>query len=278
MSESIVSAFVKNQLLVLGPIGRRRSKRLLDVGYVPAKNSVDYVTAVFRNCAAQVTAHRPISGSVLEIGPGGNVATTLLFLEAGAERGVCIDVFPFLSDQGDLYAELTTNPHALDRIEYRCPEAIETTTLPAESFDIIFSNACLEHVSDPAVAAKRISTLLKPGGVTTHGIDLRDHRNFDEPLDFLRYPDWVWRGASSRRTHTNRWRASDWQKAFREAGLTDIEIKPVETHDLTEPVRRSMNRRFRDKRMDDLALTQIELTAIKPHRREPSSAAESLNS
>jgi SAM-dependent methyltransferase len=264
MSEGIVVGFMRNQLLALAPLRRRRDRRRLDRGYEPAKNSIAYVTWVFDNLSRNVVPRRPISGTVLEIGPGGNVGTAILFLEAGAERAVCIDVFPFLSQQDALYDQLAKDPAILERVEYRCPDGIETTTLLPESFDIIYSSACLEHVRDPVAASRRIAALLKPGGVTTHGIDLRDHRDFDDPLDFLRYPDWLWHGVSSRRTYTNRWRASDWKLAFEKSGLRDIQLKAIETVDVTGDTRQRLHRTFQRKPLDDLALTQIEITATKP--------------
>lgn len=267
MDTAIWSAIAKNQLLRFQRVAGSRNKRLLEQGYVPEKNSAEYIKWTYRNCKAQVRHRRPISGTVLELGPGGNVGTTLLFLRDGCDRGYCIDVFPFISSQPDLYQELVDNPdELLQRIDYRCPEAIEDTALPDGSIDIIFSNACLEHVIDPAGAARRISTLLKPGGVTTHGIDLRDHRNFELPLDFLRYPEWMWQAASSRRTHTNRWRASDWSNAFQAAGLVDIRVEPKEVADVTNKQRDRFAKKFRHRSTEDLGILQMEITASKPLR------------
>lgn len=276
MDTAIISAIAKNQLLRIKPAAERRNKRTLDAGYVPSKNSVDYATWTFENCAAQIRARRSISGTVLEVGPGGNVATTLLFLKNGCERGYCVDVFPLISNQAHLYRELADNAEdLLERIEYRCPEGIEDIGLPDGTIDIIFSNACLEHVADPAAAVRRMASLLSPGGVMTHGIDLRDHRDFARPHDFLRYPDWVWQAASSRRIHTNRWRASDWQRAFEGAGLVDVSVDVREDLPVTDAQRRRFNRRFRNMSLDDLAILQIEITATKPGSADSPASTQS---
>jgi len=265
MDRELLIMIAKNQLMAIPRLAERRNKQILQRGYVPWKSKAEYVEWVFDNCRANITRHRDISGTVLEIGPGGNVATTMLFLKAGCERGYCIDVFPFLREQDELYNLLDRDYRTLlERIEYRFPEDIAQSTLPDASCDIIFSAACLEHVPDPLGAVNRIAALLKPGGVTTHGIDLRDHRDMSRPLRFLRYSEWMWRAATSRRVHTNRLRASDWQHAFESAGLTNVEVVPAQTVDLREGARSRMHPRFQSKTVEDLSTVQIEITATKP--------------
>jgi SAM-dependent methyltransferase len=64
-------------------------------------------------------------------------------------------------DHAELYDHMVgDSTHFYERIDYRCPEAIETTGLPDDSFDIIYSHACLEHVIDPAKAVASIGRLL----------------------------------------------------------------------------------------------------------------------
>jgi SAM-dependent methyltransferase len=262
MSEHIAMSIVKNKLLAIpglrGLSERRRG------GYVPWKNSDHYIRDVFKNASERV-ASRPSRGSVLEIGPGGNLGPMLLFLNAGFERGVCLDVTRLLSDQTELYQSMIPNADVLlKRIEYRCPEAIEDTSLPDESFDLIYSAACFEHVLDPMATLQSVYRLLKPGGVTTHSIDLRDHRDFENPLGFLRYPDWAWTAASSRRLAGNRWRASDWTEGFYKAGFETVDVEPHETVEVSDGERAEMHRDFRAKSLADLGVTVINVTASKP--------------
>ena len=207
---------------------------------------------------------------MLEIGPGGNLGPMLLFLSAGFDRGVCLDITPLLSDQSELYKAMIPNADSLlEQIEYRCPEGIETSTLADVSFDLIYSAACLEHVLDPAATIRRIYRLLKPGGVTTHSIDLRDHRDFSDPLGFLRYPPWAWTAASSRRLAGNRWRASDWAEGFIAAGFTNVDVESHESVDVSEGERAVMHRAFRPKSLVDLGVTLINVTGTKPSDASP---------
>ncbi|MBN1102081.1 MAG: class I SAM-dependent methyltransferase, partial [Deltaproteobacteria bacterium] len=84
--------------------------------------------------------------------------------------------------------------------------------------DFAFSNAVLEHVEDPEGAIVEITRTLSPGGHTMHRVDLRDHRNFSRPLDFLK--------PSEDKGGCNLWRASRFRDAFRRPSLriTDFEV------------------------------------------------------
>jgi len=266
MAETLIKALVKNQLLAVPPVRERVMRRKYARPYVPAKNSLEYVRDVYDNASTRIASHHPITGTVLEIGPGGNLGATLLFIDAGCDHGVCIDAHPLLSDQSQLYRDLLPDAEqALAAVDYRHPDPIETTQLPDASFDIIFSAACLEHVPDPPAAIRSVYRMLKPGGATTHSIDLRDHRDFNRPHDFLRYSDRMWNLTYGRAlVNQNRWRASDWEREFRTAGFVDIEIEPAETHAVDDQTRSEMASRFREMPAADLEMTLINLTAVKP--------------
>jgi hypothetical protein len=57
--------------------------------------------------------------------------------------------------------------------------------LDGQQFDLIVSNAVLEHVFDFASACRMLAMLTRIGGVNSHQIDFRDHLNFERPLEFL---------------------------------------------------------------------------------------------
>ncbi len=260
---SIGIQIAANAAYGIKPLRRLRDRKLLANGYDADKDASEYVKGVFSKHARCLPS---IHGNILEIGPGGNFGPILLFLDAGAERGTAIDVFPWATDQMRLYRQLVDEPeHLMKRFSYRCPDEIEYTSLAAGSFDFIYSQACLEHVNDPVAATTSIARLLAPGGYTSHQIDLRDHRDMSRPLAFLRYSDRVWRAAVSRCGYTNRWRASDWVKAFEANGLRVTSAQPTgEFIQVSERQRSAMNHRFQAKTLDDLGTTGLLITALKP--------------
>ncbi|MCE7010824.1 class I SAM-dependent methyltransferase [Kibdelosporangium philippinense] len=260
--ESILSGVLKNQILAVPAIRRRRMAQADP--YEPGKNATTYVQDVFDNSSERVRARRELSGAVMEIGPGGNLGALLMYLVAGCDEGVALDVVPLVTDQQKLYEDITPDAATLlKKIEYRTGEPIERTSLPDNSFDIIFSAACLEHVADPVKALRSMHDLLKPGGVTTHSIDLRDHRDFENPLAFLHHSEAVWNAATSRRLVTNRWRASDWLRGFQAAGFKDVTVEVHEQIPVTPAMRDSFHRSFRTKDLTDLGTLIINVTATK---------------
>ncbi|MBJ7413855.1 MAG: methyltransferase domain-containing protein [Niveispirillum sp.] len=56
-------------------------------------------------------------------------------------------------------------------------------------FDFIFSNSVLEHIFDPQRVMENLAYCAKPWSHSRHGVDYRDHRNFDDPLGFMLLDD-----------------------------------------------------------------------------------------
>jgi hypothetical protein len=59
--------------------------------------------------------------------------------------------------------------------------------------------------------------VLRPGGHCVHLIDLREHRDFSRPLDFLRLGEAEYRERTG--APENRLRAGDWLELFAKAGF-----------------------------------------------------------
>jgi SAM-dependent methyltransferase len=254
---------VKNASLVLPPVRRYyvRRRSHIECG-TPCDR--EYPLALFEKHRAAIEKVRPISGRVLEIGPGGNVAVAALFVKHGADDAVCIDSENWLVDAESVYMDLGLDDAALRRVRYEADCPLESASLADASFTIAFSHACLEHVADPAAGIRNLARMLEPGGITTHEIDLRDHRDFARPLRFLKHRDIVWRLATSRRPGApNRWRVSDYEEAFANVGLEITDLERTSTVEVTETDRGSLAPRFRRRSLDDLATTTVFLTAVK---------------
>src|SRR2546421_10908104 len=135
VSHSLSLQVARNLACLIPPVRALRDRRRLEAGYDADKDRAAYVREVFEKHAQLIRQVRPISGQVLEIGPGGNVGVALLFLQAGAERAVCIDVFPWATETRELDRELVGDPQALyRRPRDGCPGPTATTDLPNALF------------------------------------------------------------------------------------------------------------------------------------------------
>ncbi len=300
---TLSKSIIKNLLLdnrLIAPAARRQLQQAHD----PEKDEASYPLTVFHQ---HLTALEPLRGNllgadVLEIGPGSNLGVGLLALLAGANSATCIDSAALARKERlvDLYLALVktaaTYPETylvapallerarqdpeglarelLGRVSYRAPLDFAKNTLPAASLDVICSHTCFEHFADPAGVIAQIARLLRPGGVTSHQIDLRDHRDFDHPLEFLTYNETLWRLANSNHPQAvrTRWRAAQYRAAFEKYGLEVVYLEVTHKMAVTEEMRRRFARRFRQMDLADLGILSLLLVARKGEQaraREP---------
>ncbi|MFM4729427.1 methyltransferase domain-containing protein [Aeromonas salmonicida] len=91
-----------------------------------------------------------------------------------------------------------------------------------EKYDVCYSCAVMEHVVDIHSFVAKTFELLASGGFAFHWIDLRDHRDFSRPLDFLTIGKAEWRnhyGDAGHFLHGNQLRYSDYQQIFLQCGF-----------------------------------------------------------
>ncbi|MFA5024712.1 MAG: methyltransferase domain-containing protein [Patescibacteria group bacterium] len=97
-----------------------------------------------------------------------------------------------------------------------------------EKFDIIISNAVLEHIKKEKInqAIKNMNLVLNDGGIMVHEIDFRDHTNFNRPLANLKYTDEEWDKLTKDTIfYTNRLKLSDYIEIFQRNNFEIIDIK-----------------------------------------------------
>jgi SAM-dependent methyltransferase len=182
--------------------------------------------------------------SVLEIGPGNNFGVALVLKCAGAGRVAVTDRFLARYQEkyhGPLYRAMRKAVAAafpaLDLAPFdgfvaagtHASGAVECIEMPLErcaerhagDFDLVLSNAVLEHVYDPAQAAKSLFAILAPGGKGYHQVDFRDHRDNTRPLEYLLLSERDF-DAQLQRTHCdygNRFRPHELEAHLRSAGF-----------------------------------------------------------
>jgi SAM-dependent methyltransferase len=111
----------------------------------------------------------------------------------------------------------------------------EESQLPAESYDLIVSQAVGEHVRDINSFAAATYRMLRPGGTALHVIDFSCHGFFpNEPLRFLTIPDHIWHLMGSNRGIPNRRRVHEMEYSFRLQPFREVTI--VERHLLDAPI------------------------------------------
>jgi SAM-dependent methyltransferase len=218
---------------------------------------------------------------VLEIGSGRYARFALQMLAAGAKRVTLVDPYAVPLKQPAHLAMLTKDcvklgldcDDVLSRIDV---VSCDITGLPApnsnDKVDLAISYSVLEHVRDPEAVLKCCFRWLKPGGVTHHIIDLRDHSfRFRYPFEMLTFSDRVWSRWLNLRGgfHLNRWRASDYVRAAQNAGFINVGYEVLSKDDQAlKQIFRRLHPRFRSMPTEILALLFISLYCQKPFQFE----------
>jgi hypothetical protein len=183
---------------------------------------------------------------MLEVGPGPTLGTPVLLACFGARVAAADRFLPQWDPDfhpaffAELLRQLTprgagcTRPLSRVLAENAFAAAVECHPLAAEelgeigdAFDVVYSNAVLEHVQDLAVSAASLAAITVPDGFNFHQVDLRDHRNFDRPLEYLTMPRREFE-ALRRECHCEcgaLWRASDVAAAFDQVGFS-VSVRP----------------------------------------------------
>jgi SAM-dependent methyltransferase len=85
-------------------------------------------------------------------------------------------------------------------IQYKVPW-YDSNVIEAESLDMIFSQAVLEHVDELNLTYERMYSWLKPNGVMSHTIDFKSHGSANEWNGHWTYGDFVWKLIKGKRPY-----------------------------------------------------------------------------
>jgi SAM-dependent methyltransferase len=182
--------------------------------------------------------------TILELGPGDSLLTALIAYTRGVSCTYMVDSGPYASRSIEIYQRAREHLQKV-RSDASLPQfaSIEemlaktggryltegTTSLrsiPSASVDLVYSHATLEHVPLRQIEEQLEQTrrILRPDGVVSHQVDLRDH--LGGGLNNLRFSEAFWETPRIHRSgfYTNRVRLPTYLRMFRDHGLEVREL------------------------------------------------------
>lgn len=258
-----------------------RRRRLSTARTAP---TIDLNRYVFEPAKVVLRCAGPVAGKhVVEIGPGDHLATGLALLALGAASYTAVDRFA-----GDYSSPRAKEWYRLVQHQWcqAWPEALVPASFPEEYLDrvkivrqsaeravidgpadVIFSYNVVEHLRDIREFAVMNNRLVNAGATAVHRIDFGPHdvwRSYDDPLTFLRAPDWLWNLMGSARGTPNRKRLDQVLNAFQ---APDIDVTTHIDQRLVGPVPvEKLSKQFRSTPIDILCV----LSATVISRRKTS--------
>lgn len=214
---------------------------------------------------------------ILEIGPGDNFLLAYIFLINGAKCVYLLDRFKssikesynvlLFKNYLKKYKNYNEKQFSVlkKKVRYLSYAPIDNfKTLPKIKFDLIISQAVLEHVFNLDSTIKNIASILKRGGYTTHHIDLKDHiyRNEGYYLDFLKYSSNFWMIFGD---ITNRVRYPQYINLFKQNGFEILKVTKNRVGPLSriENLKTIIHKEFQNIDVKDLSISSFRITAVK---------------
>lgn len=252
----------------------------LDLFSHGAMDRPEYAHGVFRTHFERSPFARKGGGFVaLELGPGGSALSAVVAAAYGALACHLIDSGRFATDDLAPYKDMARHLHehgfpAPDlaaagdleaallacRAQYATEGLASLRALPAASVDFIWSQAVLEHVRRAEFLAtmKELRRILRPDGVCSHRVDLKDH--LGGGLNNMRLHRSLWEKEWMARSgfYTNRLRMAEMIALFREAGFA---VEPVDVGRWPRPplARASLAAEFRGLTDEELCVREFDV-------------------
>jgi SAM-dependent methyltransferase len=252
-----------------------------------------YALQVVRSHLARVGRAHLDGAVVLELGPGDSLATALIASALGAAAVYLVDAGDFAKVETAAYVELHSylqgqglRPPDVSRCSSRaemlerCAASYLTDGLgdlrqmPSASVDLVFSQAVLEHVrlAEFDATQREIRRVLRPAGVSSHQVDLKDH--LGGALNHLRFDAATWEAGwmASSGFYTNRLRYSEVLASMRAAGLAP-EVTAVDRWSSLPTPRRWLAPHFREMSDEELMVKQFDCVARAAPEQSPVSGS-----
>lgn len=244
-------------------------------------DSAEYALSCFNGhwAATQDMNQRP--RTILELGPGDSLASSLIGYALGVRQSYMIDSGAYATLAAEPYVRLRSRLMQLypqvrqpdfssvDEMlaavggHYLTSGTDSMRGLPDASVDLVFSQAVLEHVplDELEEQFRQTRRILHPDGVVSHQVDLRDH--LGNGLNNLRFSHSFWESPRVHRGgfYTNRVRLPTYLEMFRRCrlGVRHLELSrwprlPIE--------RNQLDRSFRDLSDEDLTVSSFRVLLV----------------
>lgn len=258
-----------------------------------------HVDEALRHAAAlREFGSRPIEAAHLyEFGAGWDLIGPLTYWVLGAERQTLVDIrsnlrFPLINQtlnrlferskpggvlsggrlaEGQAPRPVQTLADLEERfgIRYLAPRDARSSGLPSDSVDFVSSTFTMEHIprADNQAILCESRRLLKPDGVVSCAIDMKDHYSYFDPklgpYNFLKFSDRRWKLVNPPLHYQNRMRNSEYRRIFEEAGLEAISerLEGPDQADLAMLGELSIAPRFRRFSKGDLGVRESRVIA-----------------
>lgn len=158
-------------------------------------------------------------------------------------------------------------------INYLAPYHARNKLLPSNSFDFISNTATLEHIpeSDLYGMLKECHRLLKPEGIMSCRIDLKDHYSyFDSQIshyNFLKFSERTWCLLNSSLHFQNRLRSRNYEEIATKVGFEILDKEEVlpDSNDIKILEKIKICRTFKGKyNLQELGIKDLHLNLRKP--------------
>jgi len=250
-------------------------------GSARLKAALEYDHAVYENWYQHYTDYYPHGEDfegrhVLEIGPGPDLGTGILFLAAGAESYTAVDAHRLITRRtGGVHADLATLvaqefAHGHERIELQAEllHAVERLhadeegplryvhlpdfdlrRLERRDFDLVVSHSAFEHLALPRESLAQLSEVVSDHAHLVAEIDLQTHSRWirdADPLNIYRYSQRFYDGVGFSGI-PNRFRPDDYLEALESQNWVDLRIYPQRVLDpeYVELVEPTLDQAFR---------------------------------
>lgn len=138
---------------------------------------------------------------------------------------------------------------------------LENVQIASETISLASSRATLEHIPDFRKGMQELYRIMKPGGVSSHSIDLVDHRIYRDPEKYNMW-SFLQEGEGWSDGLCNRLRASEILETARSVGFK-TEVLEIERHEIPPKTLSNFSPVYASMDIHDLEITSIVCTFCK---------------